>query len=253
MRELFCTGTTFVPEMTHEGAIIVLDLPAMVYQEAGILAQLIIKDIWQKAAQCRRVTRRTRPIFCCADEMHFFITANDARFTSTARGQRVASLYLTQNLPGLYDRVGGARPENTVDALIGNLQTKIFHANSCVRTNQWAADMIGKGLTLRWSGGANNGWSYGENVGSSTSYSSDDKGHGTKGGNVNWGRNFGTSGGNSLSFSEQIDYQMQPAEFTRLAKGGKVNRRRVEAVVFQGGRVFRHSRRTFLPVVFKQR
>jgi hypothetical protein len=255
MRELFCTGTTLVPEMTHEGAIIVLDLPAMIYQEAGILAQLIFKTLWQKAAQRRRVSGRTRPIFLFSDEFQYFLTAEDARFQSTARGQRVASVYLTQNLPGLYDRISSARPENSTDALIGNLQTKIFHANSCVRTNQWAADMISKGVQLRYSGGVNQSFNAGRSYGGNTSWSQSGNSSqgGSSGGGSNWGFNQGFSSGENAGYSEQIDYLVQPGYFTRLRKGGKATRYKVDALVFQGGRVFGHSRQTFLPVVLRQR
>lgn len=38
-----------------------------------------------------------------------------------------------------------------VDALLGNLSTKIFHSNSDKVTNEWAAETIGKSWQLRTS------------------------------------------------------------------------------------------------------
>ena len=174
MRELFCTDTNVVPEMTHAGAILIVDLPIKTYFGAGTLAQHVFKYLWQRAAEAR-ARPDERPIFLWADECQFFINAYDAEFQSTARSACACTVYLTQNLPGLYHYIGGPRPEHTVDSLLGNFQTKIFHANSDFKTNQWAADMIGKNLQLRRNGSIGDsdaeseGTSYGENTGWSES------------------------------------------------------------------------------------
>ena len=71
----------------------------------------------------------------------------------------------------------------------------------------------------------------------------------------NWGKNWGKSQDQSWNrgVNEVIDYELQPGEFARLRKGGPENRLQVEAIVFQGGRVWRHTRSTWLPCLFPQR
>ena len=57
LRELFCTTTNIVPELTHEGAVIVLDLPVKEHAEIGQLSQTLFKYIWQRASERRDVRR----------------------------------------------------------------------------------------------------------------------------------------------------------------------------------------------------
>jgi hypothetical protein len=68
---------------------------------------------------------------------------------------------LSQNLPAFYERIGGRNPQHTPEAYIGNFATKIFHANNCVTTNKYAADVVGEAVRHRQS------WTENENVGDS--------------------------------------------------------------------------------------
>lgn len=255
LHELFCTTTNTVPELTDEGAVLVIDLPVKEYGEAGVLAAQIWKYLWQRACGRRKVTRRTRPVFVWADECQFFLSPHDAEFVSTSRSQLACSVYLTQNLPTYYARIQARNPQDVADSLIGNFGTKIFHAQSDPRTNQWAADLIGKVTHWRQSEGENvhDGRSWGRNSGenwgsggssSSRDYSSSSNSGGSRG--TNFGGSIGS--GQNWSVQEQIDYAIQPAYFTSLRKSGGV----VDAVLFQGGRPFRHSGANWLPVSFRQ-
>ena len=259
LHELFCTTTNTVPELTHEGAVLVIDLPVEEYGEAGVLGAQIWKYLWQQACRRRKVNRRTRPVFVWADECQFFLSPHDAQFVSTSRSKRAFSVYLTQNLPTFYARIQDRNPQDVADSLIGNFGTKIFHAQSDPRTNQWAADLIGKGIQLRntQGGSANTSWS--KSVGSGTnsgSNSGESFGglHGSSSAGSSRGRSdnrsSGRSGGEGESWSaqEQMDYVIQPAFFTTLRKSGGT----VDALLFQGGRRFRHSGATWLPVSFRQ-
>ena len=308
LREVFATTTNIVPELTHEGAIIIMDWPIPEYDEVGLLAQQVFKYLWQRSVERRPVNDQTRPVFLWADECQFFLNPYDAKFQSISRQKRSATVYITQNLPLFYDRIGTQHPEHTADALLGNFQTKIWHTNSCPKTNQWAADIIGKGIQWRrnvnvsentgWQEGWNEGTNTGENVGanygtSSTRGTSSGTNTGGGGGwssssqpggswntHYNYGSNEGvsdsdgtnvgqsvgrsrgssrgtsggTSGGHSRSAgaSEVIDYHLQPSFFTTLRTGGNANNGIVEAVLFQGGRGWSHSRSTWLPLAFSQ-
>lgn len=171
MRDLFCTTTTIVPELTHEGAVFLVDLPVKQWHQTGIIAQHIVKYLWQRATESRAVTPATRPVFLWVDECQFFASEYDNEFQSTARASRACTVYLTQNLAGMYHASTAANPEYATENLFGNFQTKIFHANLEPKTNYWAVEMIGKSVQWRRNMGENesegdsSGTSYGENVG----------------------------------------------------------------------------------------
>ena len=220
--ELFCGHTTLTPEEARDGAILIIDLPVKVYNELGRVAGVIWKYLFQCAAEREAVDDSTRPLFLFADEAQFFITSKDAVFQTTARSSKTATVLLTQNLPNLHAELGGSgRGKARVDSLLGNLQTKLWHQNSDPETNRWAAEILTKGKTVRTS--------------------------------TNAGFNFGGGDGGSGGSSEQelIDYEVQPREFLRLAKGGPEFDAIVTAVLFQGGRTFPNDRH-WLPVGFDQ-
>lgn len=175
VRDLFCSmETTFVPEFSRAGAIIVLALPVLEWEDAGRTAQLLFKYIWQQAMLMRQgLPRGERPVFLWADEAQVFMTDFDRGFQEAARSSWAATIYLTQNVNNLYTAM--APDHAQAHALLGNLGTKIFHRNSDSTTNQWAADTIGKGVILRHNGslsesdsesigvsvGTQSGWSHG--------------------------------------------------------------------------------------------
>ncbi|MGG5812384.1 type IV secretory system conjugative DNA transfer family protein [Falsiroseomonas sp. CW058] len=247
LRKLFCTGTTLVPELTFEGAVIVLDLSAHEWGQEGIVAQHIVKTMWQRAMQRRPKTADARPCFLFADECQYFLSPADQAFQSTARACRALTVYLTQNLPGIYAKIGGQRAQDVADALLGNLATQIFHAQPDQRTAQWAAEKIGKALTWRQNISENEGESSGTS--SSSSHSTGPTGQG--GGNASSGISTNTSSGSGRGASQVIDYRVQPAHFSSLRKGGGPDAT-TEAIVWQNGRVFSRTGSTFTPVLFKQ-
>jgi len=55
-------------------------------------------------------------------------------------------IFLTQNISNYYSQMGGEKAKSKVDSLLGNLSTKIFHANNDAVTNEWASNIIGKDL-----------------------------------------------------------------------------------------------------------
>lgn len=229
MHDIFSTHTNLVPEMTHDGAIILLDFPTETWDETGTMAQIIFKYLWMRSTRRRKKSDDTRPVFYWADECAQFLSGYDAQFQSVCRSAKVCSVLLTQNLPSFYARIGGDQPEHTVNELMGNLRTKIFHNNDDVNTNKWATDLIGKETVWRASYGRNSGWNEGfsdswnegssdnENFGwnSSTSmsdntgvnsgatrssgYSTDGEGHGSS--TISYGYNVGDSSGSSTTTS----------------------------------------------------
>jgi len=230
MRELFCEGSSLSPEDVIAGRIVVVDLPVKEWSAVGRMAAVLWKYSLQKAVE-RRADNGDglgRPLFLWADECQHFASRYDSLFQATARSSRVASVYLTQNYPSLIAALGGESGGKALtDSLLGNMGTKIFHANSDRETNQFAAELVGRRLqALR-------------NYGTGASLS--------MGGQ--------SSGGASASRgrSEHMDYEIQPMEFSTLRKGGPENMCESEALVLQNGRIWGGTRRTWQKVAFRQR
>jgi hypothetical protein len=292
LHETFCTDTTVIPELTHEGAVIVVDFPVKTLGPAAVVTALIMKYQWQRATERRAIGPGTRPCFSYSDECQHFFAKTDPEFQSTARSSMAATVCLTQNLPTYFALLPGRDPKSAAESLLGNFQTKIFHANTDAVTNQYASDLIGKNLQRRassnwsvnegWQQGENasGGWSYqtGESTGrnwgmtssfgtsqgsqgiSSTSSTGMSKGsqEGTSRSRT-WSRNHGTSegvsGGSSSGggWSEQMDYTVPPAAFaSKLRKGGQSDGWQVDAVIVQGGRRFARTDAHWLPCTFQQ-
>jgi len=208
--------TTITPFATHAGKIIVLDMPAKTYHAAGVLIQLIWKQLWQQATEGRRIRADSLPTFCFCDEAQTFVSRNDSTFLMTARSSRACVVYLTQTLPNFRSALGKA----DTAALIGNLVTRIHHQNVCNETNVWASETISKCWRLRASSG--------------TSHSDDSDGR------ERMSRN--------ASLSDSHEYQVPPEAFLHLRRGGPEGDYCVDAIVSRPW----PSGRSFLRVTFRQ-
>ena len=230
MRELFCEETTLTPEDVIGGRIVIVDLPVKEWSEVGRMAAVLWKYSLQKAVERRADNGdgRGRPLFIWADECQHFASRYDPMFQATARSSRAASVYLTQNYPSLATALGGGSDGRALaDSLIGNMGTKVFHANSDRETNQLAADLVGRRLQFLRSFGASSSLSLGSQPGAGSSLSR--------------GR------------SESMDYEIQPMEFSSLRKGGPENAYTSDALVFQNGRLWAATARAWQKVAFHQR
>jgi hypothetical protein len=276
LHDAFCTETTLVPEMTFHGALIIMDMSALTWNEDGIIAQQLFKFMWQRAVLSRNglePKHRDRPVFLWADESQYFVNAFDTDYQSTCRSARACTVYLTQSLPTYYAKMGGDNAKAKADMLLANFVTKIFHNNADPETNRWAADTIGRSLQRRsnFSQGESHGYSTGMNSGESNNWGSNSSFGGSSssqggsssnssfgsssGGGDSWGRNRGANNGESRSagYSEAMDYEIEPAEFARsLRTGGPANGKRVTGVWFQAGKTFTDSHRNYLNVSFQQ-
>lgn len=144
---LFCRhASTFTPEDCLDGKIILLDLPVKLYHKAGRDSQILFKYIWQRAMEKRDTAINGRPVFLWADEAQNFLHEYDAEYQATARSSRIATVYISQNLPNYHANMGGAKSEFRVKSFLGTLGTKIFHANADIETNRYASELIGDGL-----------------------------------------------------------------------------------------------------------
>ena len=235
LRDLFCTDTNITPEATTEGKVILLDLPVKEFGEVGQLAQVLWKYVFQRSIERRDVAGNPRPVFLWADEAQHFLTSYDMQFQTTCRSSRVATVYLTQNVSNVYAALGGQEKGRAEAAsLFANLNTKILLANGDPVTNDWAASLIGRSRQFLASGNSSR---------------SNEEG---------WELGFGLNGlgqptNTSAGFSETFEFEVQPAAFTQLRTGGPSNQWEIDSIVFQNGRRFDATGKTWLPVTFGQK
>lgn len=202
MADLFNGDTNFIPEITFDGAIIVLDLATKVYGQAGIYVQTAFTYLWQLAVEQRSVKENPRPVFWIVDEAHELVNDYTPRFLATARSARAASILCTQNRPGYLAAMGGEAGRHRVDALLAAMATKIFHANGDPETNRWASEILSDEVQTRL--------------------------------NFHAGREESGRGGGG----ESVGRKVLPSAFTTLKKGGEANGFLTEAIVFQTGASF---------------
>jgi hypothetical protein len=141
---IFCQGkSTVTPDDCIQGKIILLNFPVKQYHKVGQDAQITVKYIWQRAMEKRKIHDDTLPVFLWADEAQNFLHEYDADYQATARSSRIATVYISQNLPNYYANMGGAKSDFKVKSFLGTLGTKFFHANADMETNKYASELIG--------------------------------------------------------------------------------------------------------------
>lgn len=225
LRDLFGAELSLVPEFSHVGKIIVLDMPTKEHGYIGRIAQVLFKYLWQQAVERRNLPQHPRPCFLWADEAQEFVVKHDAEFQATARSARVATVYLTQSLSAYHARLGGGpQAEAQTAALLANLGAKVFHAQSDPVTNEWAERLINKA------------WRYRGNTNVSESNEADRR------------RPTVSSGVNP-----SLESQILPSDFLQLRTGGPANNGLVDALVFHNGRTFAAGGKPYLKVTFRQR
>src|SRR5579883_389538 len=271
LQRAFCGRTTLVPELTFHGAIIVLAMPTLTWNEDGIIAQQLFKFAWQRAVLSRNSLaeeHRERPVFAFSDEAQETVNSFDFEYQSLCRASKACTVYMTQSLPTYYAKIGGDNPRDAAHALVGKFATNIFHSNACPDTNEYASRVIGKVITRRGtastgtSRSVSRGMSVGSSETSSFSYSSGasgDQGNYSASDSVSFGRNWsenrGRSTGESTSqgYTESMENLIEPGDFARDLKcGGAENGKIVTGVWFQAGRAFKASATNALYVRFKQ-
>lgn len=234
LRELFANGTNVTPEAAEAGKIILVDMPLKAWGAVGLFANLLWKTSFQRAIERRDVRSSPRATFLWADEGHYFLHKGDSLFQTTCRSSRCASVLITQNIANLDAALGaGEAGRAEAESLLANFGTLVFHANTCQRTNSFASQLIGEERVMMASGNSN--------------YDADDQWSASLG--LDW---LGRSGSTTAGFSEQYRQIVEPASFTRLRAGGKVNGFLADAIVIKSGDLFRSTGTTWLPVTFRQ-
>lgn len=225
--EMVSSGeSTVTPEHVMDGAVVILDMSVLKWREPGQFFQIIFKTLVQRAV-LRRVNP-SRPVVVWADEAQFFTVPEvDGMVQTVARQAKLINVVLTQNLPMLISAMGGSeKARHEVDGYIANFQTKVLCANACKETNEYFSKLLGEERQFMMSGGTQQNYDI----------------------VADWmGQKQGSAG-----FQEQWQPAVRPEDFTRLKKGGMPNGFTVEAIAFQGGRLF-WTGKTWAKVAFRQR
>ncbi len=221
---LFGRSNVTPQDALQRGKIIVVDVPVLVEKEIGLLTNMIWKFSFQRAVNARKVGKQGKNVFIFGDEAQYFLTPADTVFQTSARSLRCASVYLTQNLPNLYTKLG----EHCTMGILPVLKTRVFHQNACIVTNKWAADSFGQRLQQRQT----------ESTGTNT------QGVGVFG---------AQSQSQSTSVSRVYDYVVRPEQFKSLTTGGPENRGTVEGYIEHSGKAFATNGKDYLRVKFRQR
>lgn len=240
LAELFCTTTTLTPEMCRDGKIILLDLPVLRYGATGAVAQTMFKYLFGVAVQNTKVDKKTRPVFLYADEAQFFMNGTDADLLSTSRSSKTCVVYITQDLPTYYARIG-ASARDKAESILSKFGTRIFHANTSRETNNYASETIGKIQKFH----VTKSQSRGVTAGGGGSHHDGGGGyHGNDGANI----------GSSESTSGFLDHEIPPDYFaTKLRNGSQKNSFKVDGILIRNARTWKRTKRHWVQAEFNQR
>jgi len=217
---LFCKGTsTITPEDSIKGKIILVNLPVKKFNKVGRDCQILFKYIWQRAMEKRKVAENSRPVFLWSDEAQNFLHEHDANYQATARSSKIATVYISQNLPNYHARMGGAKSEYLVQGFLGTLGTKIFHANADIETNKYASELIGETMMDK------------ESVSTSSTNGTVTSSH---------------------TVNREFERTIKPEEFARLNTGGERNNYKVQGILHRQGDAV-NGNRSFVKMIFDQK
>ncbi|MCA9281080.1 MAG: hypothetical protein H6812_10670 [Phycisphaeraceae bacterium] len=225
-RDMLSSPTPNVsPDMMHDGAIMIADFPVLLYRDVGAMIQVILKFMWQRAHARRDIAKNHRPTFIVADESQMLLVDADQDFQAIARSTRTAVVYATQSVSGMIDALG-PNSEAQVHSLLANMQTRLCHQQTDIRTVEYMQQLIGRRRQLLMSGNQPR--------------------------DANWlAPLIGPEPGGSAGFGEQWEYELQASDLNSLAKGGPPHFV-TEAIAYQGGKRLPNGR-TWMRVPIRQR
>jgi hypothetical protein len=217
LRELLCTDSTFTPERSFDGGIIVLDMPTKLFGEAGRQAQVAIKTSWMQAVERRLIDDTSLPVCLWQDEAQQFVTPLDKTFAETGRDKLAATVSLTQSLSGFYSAMQSPDPRAMCDAYIACLNTKIFHFNEDPATCEFAERLFGKEERYRSSGSL------------------------SVEGRRNGQQHEGPSVRRHIDFRREDRPRVPGASLHSLRRGGEENELKVDSIISLAGELIRHT------------
>ena len=224
LKNQFSKGSS--PELLPENIIekkkiVIVDFSVKEFGLSGILASAIYKITFQSAMERRDISQESdpKPVALWIDEYQSFCYPSiDALFQATARSSWVATVYITQNLNGIYQVMGNNQAQARTKSLLGNMNLKYFASNADFDTNRWASDMIGE--------------------------------HWVDINTLNYDDN---SELKNKTQRPERRRKVEIDEFTTLKTGRSINKFIVEAIVFKAGKTWGGGEDNYALVEFKQK
>lgn len=178
--------TNLRPEITWEGnKIIILDWSVKEYDNLGRFLQGIYRYMWMRAIERRRFDSKTDNVtFLFADEAPLFLSHYDSIFQATSRSCGAAVISAGQSISAYKASLAGN--QHSIDALLANFSTRIYHTNTDPASMNFVANSIGKAWRPIFSHGV-------------------------------------SSAGSSSNIQPQFTFQVDPVKVTQLGMGGPPN------------------------------
>ena len=214
LRDTFASGVCDItPEqITHEGMILIIDYPPTEFgMETARLINVMVLLTFQRAW----LRHQYKP-GCCngallyMDEFQLLMNRFQNQFVQLSRSSGVCVLALTQTLSNLADELGESHLGAKTKAFCANLGLKFALRSTCGDTCTYYSDLIGKT------------YKYLDNYSTGTN---DETGQGNT----------------SVGGSRQLVYQVEPSEFSSLARPDGQSPY-AEAIVFAEGDTFNATR-----------
>ncbi len=226
--ELLCGGTTVSPDDLMGGAVLVVATPYLQFREAGQLTLQAWKLAVQRAVLRRKMTAASVPVVVWADECQFTASEEDKAVQTVARESKLINVNITQNIPVLYDSLGGQKAQHMVDAWLGCLGLKIFCANAEPATVDFAVKTCGQRFQAVGGGTIDTAkWNPVDHL-------------------------LGSARTGTHSYSMQLHPNVPASTFGRLRKGAKENHYLVDCIIYYGGKTFSNGK-PYTKVTFDQR
>ncbi len=131
------------PELARQGKIIIVDMPVKTFEGVGVIANNVYKLCFQKAAERLPFKKTGIAVALYADECQHFLNDYDNLFLQTSRSAGCSVFFLTQSINNLITKYGD-HGEAKAYNLLGLITNKYAMRNTCVKTNQYFADLCGQ-------------------------------------------------------------------------------------------------------------
>ncbi|MDL5047315.1 hypothetical protein QQ054_14950 [Oscillatoria amoena NRMC-F 0135] len=140
---LFGKSTTVSPADVLDGKLVVVDIPILLRERTGKVANTIWRTSIQRAILARPIPSHkeadsVRPVFILGDEAQYLVTSGDQLFVSSSREHRGITFFATQTINSLIDAIG--KPATM--SLLGGLRNVFVNRTNDADTANWFRDSM---------------------------------------------------------------------------------------------------------------
>ena len=125
-----------------ENKICIVDMSVKQYESVGVIANTVYSTLFMKAVERLPFKKTGIASALYADEFQHFITDYLYTFLQTSRSAGCSVFLITQSINNIITKYGD-HGEAKAYNLLGLITNKFAMRNTCVKTNQYFADLIG--------------------------------------------------------------------------------------------------------------